>query len=101
MTSFYIVQSLTAPIATDDKQDGCKFDIPPPPKLGIAFTDVPSEHTVYIFHRYEFEVTYPLIMQTTKVTLILHANETVEVQVENVGEFILRVQPTQLNWDTG
>ena len=88
MTGLNIVRTLTTPVATDDKKDGCKFDIEPPPPLGIAFTEVPAEHTVYIFYRYEFEVTYQPIMQTTKVTLILHSSENVEVQVENLREFL-------------
>ncbi|KAI6660904.1 Lefftyrin [Oopsacas minuta] len=83
-TRMYLVRELTTPITTDDKKNGCEFDIPPPPQLGLVFVDVPTEHTVYIGHRYEFYVTYPPFLDDILVTLILHSNETVEVQVEGL-----------------
>ena len=84
-TGMYFVRGLTAAIATDDKKDGCRFDITPPPDLGLVFVGVPDQHIVHVAHRYEFYVTYPEFLDRVLVTLILHSNETVEVQVQGVG----------------
>ena len=86
-TKMYFVRDLTAAIATDDKKDGCRFDVTPPADLGLVFVDVPDGHIVQVAHRYEFYITYPEFLNNVLVTLILHSNETVDVQVEGIGKY--------------